>query len=180
MLKSMFTTCKVLQVLRHGTHACRLQDSDAELLVSMFKDFWDAQNKTAAGNGSATEAPNGTTAVRPSEPPPGSSAGAQEPPSTDAIKDAAADGSQKAAEDERVNGQAEGQAAVVAADMGEGVSSMMPHPQGSCSAALISAHRISAVSSITWKVSPRCMLFHACYFRAFLLSASMTERLALQ
>ena len=127
---------------------CRLQDAEANVILEALKAFWDAEEKASDARGSATKIPSEAKPVCPSEPSADSSASAKEQPSRAAAE---ADGKQKAAEDVELSRQGKGRtadlAADVAADVDEGASSMKPHTQGSCSVPLISAYRISALSS---------------------------------
>ena len=110
---------------------CRLQDAEAEFLVSIFQDFWAAQ-KQAATICPTPATPAKESFISTSESPADTGTDAAEALSKAAAKSLAADGGGKATEAVVLCQQSSDGAADVAADMADGASGKKLASVGGC------------------------------------------------
>ena len=136
-LLSIFERCH-----NHPAHvlsACRVQNEEAEALLSYFKEFWASQRREAAAKATASELTEQAASASPSQVSADSSTSAEQQLSSADSEGAAEDDARKAAENLLPSQQGGSTAADVAAGVVEGADSKSSPNQGRCSAALIYA-----------------------------------------
>ena len=143
---------------RYIVHARRLQDAEAEVLVSMLKEFWAARctEVDAAFGGPVAQTSSDTNCGSPNGEPAASSTDAKEQSSKPTGEGVAADGGHNRAQAQELSQQGDDGAAGAAVDVVEGDSGENPASQGRCSIVRIHGQHVPCSS-----VTERALVFHA-------------------